>query len=221
MRAGVGGVSGPALMPLAPASQRVALFGSLPSRQGTQIDSTRGARDAHHDRQAADVRDPKPDRRGHRDIPSDPGAARRSRGLFRGPRRDQGGDRADPKEARFRQAADRTVLSLHQRSCPWRFRHLADHGPARCDRNPQPPAGVRGTNAARTLHLRHDRASIGCACRNPAGLVDRSPLPRDDDRRRVAAGILHRSPAGLRLLLPAWLVARAARAMCFTAHRRR
>ena len=56
-----------------------------------------------------------------------------------------------------------------------------------------------------------DRDSARRAGRHPAGLVDRSSLPRHDDGRRVAAGVLHRPGAGLCLLFQARLVAGAAR----------
>ena len=106
-------------------------------------------RHADHDRQAAAVCDPVADRGRDRDVPADPRAAGRSRGVFRGSCGGQGSGRADPQEARPRQAADRAVLPLHQRSRPWRFRQLADHGPAGRDRNQEPSAGVGRADAAR------------------------------------------------------------------------
>ena len=168
-------------------------------------------RHADHDRQAADVCDPVADRGRDRDVPADARAARRSRGVFRRARRHQGGGRADPQETRPRQAADRAVLPLHQRSRPWRFRQFADDGPAGRHRNPQPPAGLRRTDAARPLRLDRDRDPARRARRHPPGLVDRPSLPRHDHGRRLAAGVLHRPGAGLRLLFQARLVAGAAR----------
>ena len=58
------------------------------------------------------------------------------------------------------------------------------------DRNPQPPAGVGRTDAARPGRLDHDRDPAWRARRHPAGLVDRSSLPRDDNGGRLAAGVL-------------------------------
>ena len=73
-------------------------------------------------------------------------------------------------------------------------------------------AGLGRADAARPDRLDADRG----AARHPRGdaarLADRSRLPRDRDRGRVAAGVLHRADPGLRLLLPARLGAGAARA---------
>jgi peptide/nickel transport system permease protein len=66
-------------------------------------------------------------------------------------------------------------------------------------------------DAAGPLRVGHHRHSARRARRHPAGLVDRSSLPDHDDGRRVAAGVLYRSGAGLRLLFQARLVAGAAR----------
>ena len=79
------------------------------------------------------------------------------------------------------------------------------------DRNPQPPAGVRRADAARPRRFRHDRDSARRAGGDPAGLLDRPSLSHHHDGRRVAAGVLYRSGAGLRLLFQARLVAGAAR----------
>ena len=126
--------------------------------------------DALHDRQAADVRDPEPDRGRDRHLPADARAARRSRGLFRRPRRHQGGGRADQEEARLRQAAGRAVRPLHQRSRPRRFWLLVHHRPAGGDRNPQPPAGFRRTDACSACFFHCDRAAARRARRNAAGI---------------------------------------------------
>ena len=168
-------------------------------------------RHADHDRQAADVCDPVADRGRDRHVPADARAAGRSGRVFCRARRDQGGGRADPQEARPRQAADRAVLPLHQRSRAWRFRQFADHRPAGRRRNPQPPAGLGRIDAAGPLGVGHDRHSARRASRHPPGVVDRSSLPDHDDGGRLAAGVLYRPGAGLRLLFQARLVAGAAR----------
>src|SRR5207245_1266357 len=49
------------------------------------------------------------------------------------------------------------------------------------------------------------------ARRCPAWVLDRSPVPDNDDGRCLAAGVLHRAGAGLCLLFQARLVAGAAR----------
>ena len=64
---------------------------------------------------------------------------------------------------------------------------------------------------ARPLHLDCDRAAARRARGNTTGKLDRSSLPHHHHGRRVAAGVLHRAGAGLCVLLPARLVARAAR----------
>ena len=53
---------------------------------------------------------------------------------------------------------------------------------------------------------------LGILAATKPGSLDRSHLPRDHDRGRLAAGVLHRADPGLRLLLPARLGAGAARA---------
>ena len=52
---------------------------------------------------------------------------------------------------------------------------------------------------------------LGILAATKPRLAHRPCLPRGGDRRRVAAGVLHRPDPGLRLLLPARLVAGAAR----------
>ncbi len=76
----------------------------------------------------------------------------------------------------------------------------------------QPPAGLRRTDAARPRRFDRDRDPARRHGGDPAGLVDRSSLPDHDHGRRVAAGVLYRPGAGLRLLFQAGLVAGAARA---------
>ena len=53
---------------------------------------------------------------------------------------------------------------------------------------------------------------LGILAATKPGSLDRPRLPRDRDRRRLAAGVLHRPDPGLCLLLPARLGAGAARA---------
>ncbi len=138
-------------------------------------------------------------------LPGDPAV------YFAGPAATKQVDRGDPQEARPRQAAARAVRPLRQRSRARRFRQFADHRPAGRDRNPQPPAGVGRTHAARPRSCDRDRGAARHSRRDQAGLLDRSSLPGDDHRRRLAAGVLHRPAAGLCLLFPARLVAGAAR----------
>ena len=166
---------------------------------------------AGHDPQAADVRGAEPDRRRDRHLPADARAARRSGGLFRRARGDQGGDRADPREARPRQAADRAVRPLRQRSRARRSRQFADHRPAGRQGDQEPAAGLGRTDAARPDRLDADRGAARHRGGDAARLAGRSRLPRGGDRRRVAAGVLHRADPGLRLLLSARLGAGAAR----------
>ena len=140
-----------------------------------------------------------------RALPGDPAA------YFAGPAADAAGDRADPRQARPRQAADRAVRPLRQRSRARRPRQFAHHRPAGGDRDPQPAAGLRRADAARPDRVDRDRGAARHSRRGQAGLLDRSHLPRGGDRRRVAAGVLHRPGAGLCFLFPARLVAGAAR----------
>src|SRR5207253_917703 len=58
-----------------------------------------------------------------------------------------------------------------------------------------------------TRALPGDRAAARRARRYPPGVVDRPSLPGHDHGRRLAAGVLHRSGAGLHFLIPARLVA--------------
>ncbi|GCC44908.1 hypothetical protein chiPu_0028901, partial [Chiloscyllium punctatum] len=87
----------------------------------------------------------------------------------------------------------------------------ADHGPAGRRRAAQPPAGIGRTHTARPRRLDRDRDPARRAGGDAAGLVDRPSLPRHDDGRRVAAGVLHRARAGLCVLFPARLGTGAAR----------
>ena len=80
------------------------------------------------------------------------------------------------------------------------------------DRHREPAAGFRRTHAVRASSSPiADRGAARHSRRDEAGLVDRPCLPRGHDRRRVAAGVLHRPAAGLCVLLPARLVAGADR----------
>ena len=179
---------------------------------GTRPGMTKENSHAPHDPQASADRRAEPDRRDHRHVSADARAARRSGGLFRGTRRDHGGDRAGPRQARPRQAADRPVRQLRGRSRARRSRDLAHHRPAGRDRHPQPPAGLRRADAARPDRLDADRGAARHPGRDQAGIARRSSLPRDRDRGRVTAGVLHRPDPGLCLLLPAGHRAGAARA---------
>ena len=80
------------------------------------------------------------------------------------------------------------------------------------DRNPQSPPCLGRAHAARPDRVGRDRDSARHFRGREAELVGRSHLPRGDDGRRLAAGVLHRAHSRLRLLLPARLGARAARA---------
>ena len=73
---------------------------------------------AYLDFKAHDAGHPESDRGGHHHLSADARPARRSSGLFRRPRRGQTGDRADPRQARPRQAIDRSVRPLRRRSRP-------------------------------------------------------------------------------------------------------
>ncbi len=83
----------------------------------------------------------------------------------------------------------------------------------------QPAAGVGRTDAARPSGFDRDRG----AARHPGGdqaqFAARSCLPHRLDRRRVAAGVLHRPDPGLCLLLSARLGAGAARPARRVLHR--
>ena len=155
---------------------------------------------------------PSLDRGDHRHVPADTRAARRPRRLFCGTRRDGGGGRAGARQARPRQTPDRPVRQLRGRPRARRSRDIAHHRPAGRDRHPQPPAGFRRADAARPDRLDADRRAARHPRRNQTGIARRPFLPRDLDRRRLAAGVLHRPDPGLRLLLPAGDRTGAARA---------
>ena len=165
-----------------------------------------------HDRQAAAVRDPEPDRGRDRHVPADARAAGRSpRPISPGPRR----RKEAIEQIRKKLGLDKPLIEQF-------VRYVADlaHGDFGKSLTTGQPVADRNRNrlpASAELTLlglivsmliaraaRHPR-------RDPAGLVDRPPLPRDDDGGRVAAGVLHRAGAGLRLLFQARLVAGAAR----------
>ena len=76
----------------------------------------------------------------------------------------------------------------------------------------EPPARLRRTDAARPHPVARHRAAARHSRRGQARLLDRSHLPGGGDRRRVAAGVLHRPAAGLHFLFPARLGAGADRA---------
>ena len=153
-----------------------------------------------------------------RALPGDPAA------YFAGPAADQGGDRADPREARPRQAAARAVRPLCRRS---RRRAISAIR--------SPPASRSLTEISNRLPASAELTLLGLivsmsdrgAARHPrggeAGLVDRSHLPRGGDRRRVAAGVLHRADPGLCLLLScsAGRRRRSAGSTCSSRRRRR
>ena len=103
-----------------------------------------------------------------------------------------------------------------------RPRQVADHGPAGGARPRRPAARLARADA----HRPRARHRGGPAARGPrrhaAGVVDRSPVPDADHGRRLAADLLHRPLARLRLLLPPRLgagAARAARRLCHRARR--
>ena len=166
---------------------------------------------ADDDPQAAGDGDPKPDRCGDRHLPAHAGAARRSGGLFRRPGRNAAGYPAGAGQSRPRQAADRAIRPLCRRSRPRQSRHFAHHRPAGRDRVAQPAAGIRGIDAARAHRLDRNRGAARHSGGDQAELADRPCLPRHRDRRRIAAGVLHRPDPGLRVLLSARLGAGAAR----------
>ena len=162
-------------------------------------------RQTHADRRAESCR------RGHRHFPADARAARRSRRVFRRTRGHQGGDRADSGEARARQAALCAIRSLRRRPRARRPRQLAHNGAARRKRDQDALARLGRTHVARARRGGVDRGAARNFGGDAAELDDRSPLPRDRDRRRVAAGFLHRPDPGLCLLLSHRLGASAAR----------
>ena len=103
------------------------------------------------------------------------------------------------------------VRALCRRSCARRSRHLAHHRAAGRRRNPRAAAGVGRADLARPDRVDRDRGAARHHGGDAAGLADRSQLPDRHDRRRVAAGVLHRADPGLCLLLSARLGAGAAR----------
>ena len=128
---------------------------------------------ADDDPQASGDGDPEPDRRGDRDLPVDPRAARRSGGLFRGPRGDATGHPGGAGQARPRQAADRAIRPLRGRSRPRQSRHLAHHRAAGRDRIAHPAAGFRGADAARAPGFDRRRgAAWNSGGDQPNSLVD-------------------------------------------------
>ncbi len=135
------------------------LFGPAMATQMRMRGDLKDRDHAGHDFEAGDVRGAEPDRRGHRHVPADPCAARRSGGLFRRAGRDQGGDRADPREARPRQAADRAVRQLRQRPRARRPRQFADHRPAGRQGDQEPAAGLGRADAARPDRIDTDRGA--------------------------------------------------------------
>ncbi len=169
-------------------------------------------RHADDDPQAAADGGPEPDRRGDRHLPAHARVARRPRRLFRRPCRHHGGDRGSPQESRARQAALSAVRPLRRRPRAWRSRQLAQYRPAGRDRDPQPAAGLRRAHLARPHRVASHRGATRHHGGDAAQLAHRPRLPRDLDRGRLPAGVLHRADPGLRLLLPPRLGAGAARA---------
>ena len=104
-------------------------------------------------------------------------------------------------------------VALCPRSRARRSRQLADHRPAGARRTSRArlPASAELTLLGLILAMLI-AVPLGILAAVQAGLVDRSCLPRGRDRRRLAAGVLHRPAAGLCLLFHARLVAGAARA---------
>ena len=149
-----------------------------------------------------------------RHLPPHPRAAGRHGGLFRRPRRHARGDRAGQGPARPRPAAARSSsLTYVGDLATRRSRHLALDRPAGLGRDRDPPPGLGRAHACWA-------SSSPCSIAVPLGILaavrqgslDRPSLPGRGHRRRLPAGLLHRPPAGLRLLLPPRLGPGAARA---------
>ena len=105
----------------------------------------------------------------------------------------------------------RAVRELRRRPGARRSRQFADHRPAGRPGNQEPAAGIGRTHAARPDRLDADRGAARHHGGDAAQFAHRSYLPGGLDRRRIAAGVLHRADPGLRVLLPARLGAGAAR----------
>ena len=131
-------------------------------------------------------------------------------GLFRRAGGERAGDRGHPQAARPRQAAAGAVRAIRRRSRPWRLRQVADDRTAGHLRHRRASAGIGGTHLGGAHRRDADRGAARHSRRGQAGFADRPRLPRDRDRGRVAAGVLHRAAAHLCLLLQARLVAATA-----------
>ena len=105
-----------------------------------------------------------------------------------------------------------TICALCAGSQPRRFRKVADHGPDRDQGHHHASAGFRRADLAWPDRFHADRGAVRHYRGGQARLDHRSCLPRDCDRRRLAAGLLHRIAAGLCVLFYSGLVAGAARA---------
>ena len=136
-------------------------------------------------RQAAGDGDPDADRRGHRHLPADPRAARRSGGLFRRARGKPAGDRRDPQASsastsRCPSSSSRYVGDLAHGNLG---NSLTTGQPVVAEIASRLPASAELTLLG--LHPRHrHRDAARHAGRGEAGLLDRPSLP---DRRRPPA----------------------------------
>ena len=107
--------------------------------------------------------------------------------------------------ARAGQAAAGAVLPVRGRSGAWRHGLVADHRPAGGAGADRAAAGLAGAGVpVAAAGLRH-RAAAGRAGGHAPRQLDRPAVPAGHDGRRVAADLLHRAAAGLRVLFPARL----------------
>ncbi len=131
--------------------------------------------------------------------------------LLRGRRRHAGGGRAGARATWAGPAAARAVLQLRRRR--WRMAtsglSLTTGQPVLQELLLRLPASLELVLLALVLACAI-ALPLGRAGRHATGLMGRPVVPVDHHRRRVAADLLHRAAAGLRLLLPARLGALAA-----------
>ena len=148
------------------------------------------------------------------------GAARRYGLLFRRTGGHAAGHRRSSDKARPRQAPAATIRRLRLRAGQGRPRPIADHRPAGDQGHRRASSRLGRTDARRPVALHVDCIAAWRHRRRQAGIVDRSSLQGRRHGRCLAAGILHRASARLRVLFSARLVpcpARQTRRVLFRA----
>ena len=130
-------------------------------------------------------------------------AAGRSGGLFRRAGGEPAGDRARSAPSSASTAAARAVLAYLGDLAHGDLGNSLTTGQPVVTEICHPPAGLGRADPVRRCSWRSASRCRSASWRRCGGLLDRPSLPHRRDRRRVAAGVLHRAAAGLCLLLSA------------------